>query len=48
MEKVDPLTKNLGFVVRLDSKAQFCVQPTEPPLQLVLDRLFHSQLGFSR
>ena len=28
VKKVDPLTKNLGLVIRLDSQALSCVQPT--------------------
>jgi hypothetical protein len=28
VKEVDPLAKNLGFVIRLDSQALSCVQPT--------------------
>jgi hypothetical protein len=41
MKKVDPLAKNLRFVIRVDSSAQSCVQPTQPPLQLVQHSFVH-------
>jgi hypothetical protein len=33
VKEVDPLAKNLGFVIRLDSKALSRVQPAKSPLQ---------------
>jgi hypothetical protein len=33
VKEVDPLAKNLGFVIRLDSKALSRVQSAKPPLQ---------------
>src|SRR5665647_2519445 len=41
MKKGDALAKNLGFVIGLNSQALSCVQPTQPPLQLVQDSLVH-------
>src|SRR4051794_16203797 len=43
MKEVDPLTKNLGLVIHLDSQAQFCVQTTQPSLQLIQDSLVHHE-----
>jgi hypothetical protein len=33
VKEVDPLAKNLGFVIRLDSEALSRVQPAKSPLQ---------------
>jgi hypothetical protein len=43
MKEVDPLTENLSFVIGLDPKAQFCVQPTQALLQLAEDSFVHCQ-----
>jgi len=43
MKEIDPLAKDLGFVIRLDSQTLPCVQPTQPPLQLVQDNLVHCE-----
>jgi hypothetical protein len=43
MKEVDPLTKDLGLVLHLDSQAQFCVRPTQPSLQLSQDSLVHCE-----
>src|SRR2546428_7547707 len=47
MKEVDPLTENLSFVIGLDPKAQFCVQPTQPLLQLAEDSFVHCQAAAS-
>jgi hypothetical protein len=43
VKEVDPLAKDLGFVIRLDSQTLPCVQPTQPPLQLVHNNLVHCE-----
>jgi hypothetical protein len=41
VKEIDPLAEYLRFVIRLNSQAQPCVQPTQPPLQLVQKSLVH-------
>ena len=44
VKEVQPLAKNLSFMIRLDAQSHFCVLSPQPPLQLVQISIIHCAL----